>query len=83
MGRVIDRAFKINAIRTPCLKSGLMHPNFIFMGIAYFFWAIVGVLFAGQWIMFLCLLAFGFSTGFYRRRFCKNSTTKKFNSYKT
>jgi hypothetical protein len=49
---------------------------FIFTGIFYLAWMIIGALFAGQWILFTGLLVFGFFTGFYRRRFCNNQTTK-------
>ena len=44
------------------------------VGALYFFWTVIGILFASQWILFLILMVGGFFIGFLRRRFYKDST---------
>jgi len=51
--------------------------SFIFMNLLYLFWSIMGAMFSGQWILFLCLIAFGFFAGFYKKNYCKNNIEKE------
>lgn len=41
---------------------------------SYLIWAIIGILFASQWIIFSGLFLFGLISGFFRRRFYKDDT---------
>jgi len=47
--------------------------GFILFTLFYLAWTIIGAIFAGQWILFVTLLGFGFSIGFLRKR-NKNNT---------
>ena len=52
-------------------------------GLFYLSWLVIGILFAGQWILFSGILVFGLLIGFYRRRFYKDNTRRSLSVLKT
>jgi len=65
-------------------KKSFMKTTFFHL--SYLIWSILGILFAGQWIVFAGLLTFGMTSSFFRRRFYKDNTRKsklffKFDSF--
>jgi len=45
-----------------------------FFSLFYFIWLVIGCVFAGQWILFVGLTAFGIVISFFKKRYYKNNT---------
>lgn len=57
-------------------ENAFEDPNMAYLisfSLFHIIWLFIGALFAGQWILFVALIGWGFLMSFYRRRFYKDS----------